>query len=64
LWHSAPRAVQVRAFVDKEIMPYCGDWDEAGEYPRDLASKAYEAGVLAPMWPKEYGGTPPEVSSS
>jgi len=56
--------VQVRAFVDKEIMPYCGDWDEAGEYPRDLASKAYEAGVLAPMWPKEYGGTPPEVSSS
>jgi len=50
----------VRAFVEKEIMPFCHDWDEAGTYPPELHKKAYDAGVLAAMWPKEFGGTPPE----
>jgi len=51
---------KVRAFVEKDLMPNIHDWEEAGAYPRDLLSKAYEAGVLAAMWPKQYGGTQPE----
>lgn len=35
-------------------------WDEAGTYPRELHEKAYKAGVYGAIWPKEYGGTPPE----
>jgi alkylation response protein AidB-like acyl-CoA dehydrogenase len=51
---------KVRDFVDKELMPYVHDWDEKGDYPRELHKKAYDAGILAAMWPKEFGGTPPE----
>jgi len=51
---------KVRAFVDKEIMPFVDKWDEAGTYPMELHTKAYEAGIYGSMWPKEYGGTPPE----
>jgi len=51
---------KVRAFVDKEIMPYVDKWDEAGTYPMELHTKAYAAGIYGSMWPKEYGGTPPE----
>jgi len=51
---------KVRAFVDKEITPFCHEWDEAGTYPRELHEKAYKAGVLAAIWPVEYGGTPPK----
>lgn len=51
---------KVRAFVEKELMPYVHEWDEAGTYPKDLHEKAYKAGIYAAVWPKEYGGTPPE----
>jgi alkylation response protein AidB-like acyl-CoA dehydrogenase/predicted heme/steroid binding protein len=51
---------KVRAFVDKELLPYVHEWDEKGAYPMELHEKAYKAGVLAPIWPAEYGGTPPE----
>lgn len=79
---------KVRAFVEKEIEPFCHEWDEAGTCkqlclaalrllcapthavtrnvlpccadPPELHKKAYDAGILASMWPAEYGGTPPE----
>ncbi len=50
---------RVREFVDKEIMPFAHDWDEAGTYPPELHAKAYKAGIYGAMWPAEYGGTPP-----
>jgi len=50
---------KVRTFVEKEIMPFCHEWDEAGTYPPELHEKAYKAGLLAEIWPEEYGGTPP-----
>jgi len=50
---------RMRAFVDKEIIPFVAAWDEAGEYDPSFRQKAYDAGVLAPCWPAEYGGTPP-----
>jgi alkylation response protein AidB-like acyl-CoA dehydrogenase len=37
----------VRAFVDKEITPYCHEWDEAKQLPRAMFKKAAEAGILA-----------------
>ena len=37
---------QVRAFVDKEIMPYCNQWDEAKALPRNLLKKC--AAVSSP----------------
>jgi len=57
--HRAFRA-RIRAFVDKEVLPFVHEWDEAGTYPPELHQKAYEAGVYSAMWPKEYGGTPPD----
>ena len=51
---------KVRKFVDEEIMPFCHEWDTKGEYPADLREKAYKAGIYAAIYPKEYGGTPPQ----
>jgi len=56
--------LQVRSFVEKEMIPNVSEWEEAGDYPsKELHRKAYEAGVLAAMWPVQYGGTPPEVGA-
>lgn len=50
---------KVRKFVDAELTPFVHGWDEAGTYPPELHQKAYDAGLYAAIWPKEYGGTPP-----
>ena len=44
--------LKVREFVDKELIPYVHEWDEAGDYPKELHEKAYNAGILAAMFPK------------
>ena len=36
----------VRAFVDKEVTPYCFTWDEQKKIPRELFLKAAKAGIL------------------
>jgi len=52
---------QVRDFVDTEIRPNANEWDEKQNVDFvALRKKAYDAGILSPCWPKEYGGTPPE----
>jgi alkylation response protein AidB-like acyl-CoA dehydrogenase/cytochrome b involved in lipid metabolism len=50
---------KLQAFIEKEVMPNVGKWDEAKKYPRELHKKAYEAGVYTAAGPAEYGGTPP-----
>jgi len=49
-----------REFVEKELMPYCHQWDEAKAVPRDLWEKCYKAGwlpgVIGPPWPTQYAG--------
>ena len=55
--HQAWRAT-LRKFVDTEIMPYVDEWEEAGEFPRDLYRKAAAIGLLGLRYPEEYGGTP------
>ncbi|KAI7858443.1 acyl-CoA dehydrogenase/oxidase [Circinella umbellata] len=36
----------VREFVDKEITPFCHEWDEAKNTPREVFIKAAKAGIL------------------
>ncbi len=55
--HEAFRAV-VRRFVAKEIEPFASQWDEAGEFPRDLYRKAADIGLLGLGFPEAFGGTP------
>jgi acyl-CoA dehydrogenase len=54
--HDAFREV-MRRFVAREIEPYANEWDEAGEFPRELYAKAAEIGLLGLGFPEEYGGT-------
>ncbi len=37
----------IRTFVDKEIMPFCHEWDEAKQLPRSLYGKLAEQNLLA-----------------
>jgi alkylation response protein AidB-like acyl-CoA dehydrogenase len=43
--HRRVRAM-MRQFVDKEIMPFCHEWDEAKEIPKRLYKRAGELGIF------------------
>jgi acyl-CoA dehydrogenase len=51
----------VRSFVQREILPYVNDWEEAGEFPRELYKKAAEAGILGIGAPEKWGGSGEDV---
>ena len=55
--HEAFRDV-MRSFVSREIEPYASQWDEAGEFPRELYAKAAAIGLLALGFPEDCGGVP------
>ena len=58
--HVAFRA-KVRAFVDREIKPHVQQWERAQQLPvQQLFTAAAQAGIYAPQWPAELGGTPPD----
>ena len=44
-------------FVAKEIKPYVEEWEEAGQFPRELFLKAGAVGLLGVGYPEEYGGS-------
>ncbi|KAJ9068647.1 hypothetical protein DSO57_1026529 [Entomophthora muscae] len=48
----------MRKFVDKEIMPFCFEWDEKKEVPKELFKRCGELGILAAFcgrpFPVEY----------
>ena len=50
-----------RRFVEREILPYISEWEEAEEFPRELYRKAAEAGLLGIGYPEELGGTGPDI---
>jgi alkylation response protein AidB-like acyl-CoA dehydrogenase/predicted heme/steroid binding protein len=68
-WHSAyyneshkKFRAAVRAFVDKEITPFCHEWDENKKMPQDIYRRLYEAGILPGTvgmvpWPVDYVGS-------
>src|SRR6185503_8817712 len=46
----------VLRFVEAEITPHVIEWEEAGEFPRELYTKAARAGLLGVVFPEQYGG--------
>jgi acyl-CoA dehydrogenase len=46
----------MRRFVAREVEPFVTEWDEAGEFQRELYRKAAEIGLLQLGFPEEYGG--------
>ncbi|MCP3939881.1 MAG: acyl-CoA dehydrogenase [Desulfobacteraceae bacterium] len=51
----------VREFINKEVKPFIDDWEEAGEFPRDMYKKAAEVGILGMGFPEELGGTSGDI---
>ncbi|TED37602.1 acyl-CoA dehydrogenase family protein [Pseudomonas aeruginosa] len=47
----------VRRFVEREVLPYIDEWEEAEEFPRELYLKAGAAGILGIGYPEAYGGS-------
>ncbi len=54
----AALADTVRRFAEREIAPFVTQWDEAGQFPRELYGRAGELGLLGLGYPEPYGGTP------
>ncbi|KAJ3219098.1 hypothetical protein HDU67_002754 [Dinochytrium kinnereticum] len=58
----------VRNFVEKEIMPFCFEWDESKQIPKSLFKKAADAGLLAGIvgspWPTKYASRGPAAGIS
>ena len=46
----------VSRFVQKEIKPYVEEWEETGEFPRELFVKAAEVGLMGVCYPEEWSG--------
>ena len=46
----------VRAFVDKEILPYATDLEHKDEFPQAIVDGMAEMGLFGLMIPEEYGG--------
>ncbi|ENJ5502817.1 acyl-CoA dehydrogenase family protein [Pseudomonas aeruginosa] len=44
-------------FVEREVLPYIDEWEEAEEFPRELYLKAGAAGILGIGYPEAYGGS-------
>lgn len=47
----------VKLFLEREVLPFHADWEDAGMVPREIWSKAGAAGLLCPDLPEQYGGS-------
>ena len=48
----------VTRFASREVAPHVAQWDAAGEFPRDLYTRAAQLGLLGLGYPEDLGGTP------
>jgi alkylation response protein AidB-like acyl-CoA dehydrogenase len=46
----------IRKFVEKEVAPYVEEWEEAGEFSRELFNRLGELGYLGLKYPESVGG--------
>lgn len=46
----------IRNFAEKEILPYVREWDQQGQWPKELTQKLGEMGLLGIIIPPEYSG--------
>ena len=51
----------VQKFVEREIKPFVDEWEEKGEFPKELYSKAGDAGILGIGYPEAYGGSSGDI---
>src|SRR5438128_467073 len=49
-------ALTEEQFAESEIAPHVMTWDEAQLYPREIAQKLGELGLMGVIFPEEYGG--------
>ena len=47
---------QVARFMEREIVPFHGQWEKDGQISRETWNKAGEMGLLCPTVPEAYGG--------
>ena len=47
----------VRDFAERELKPHARAWDEAQSFPREIFQQLGELGLLAVVFPEEYGGS-------
>jgi len=47
---------QARRFMQTEFVPHLDQWHDEHMYPREVWTKAGQAGLLCPSMPEEYGG--------
>ena len=48
----------VTRFATREIAPHVQEWESAGEFPRELYTRAAQLGLLGLGYPEDLGGTP------
>lgn len=48
--------LSARKFINTHVLPHINEWEEAGEFPRDIFRKAGDAGLLAAGFPEALGG--------
>ncbi|GAX90334.1 acyl-CoA dehydrogenase family protein [Effusibacillus lacus] len=53
--HDALRTT-VRRFVENEVKPYVDEWEEKGEFPREILKRMGDLGFLGLRYPEEVGG--------
>jgi acyl-CoA dehydrogenase len=51
-------AASVRRFINERVAPVLPQWEQAGEFPRELYREAAAIGLLGLGYPEELGGTP------
>jgi len=47
----------VRDFAERELKPHSREWDETQQFPREIFGKLGELGLLAVVFPEQYGGS-------
>ncbi|HZD23878.1 MAG TPA: acyl-CoA dehydrogenase family protein, partial [Acidimicrobiia bacterium] len=60
--HDAYRET-VRRFVESEINPHAGEWEQDRDYPRELFGKAGAAGLFGAKFEQAWGGTGPDYAA-
>ena len=46
----------IRDFAERELRPHSKDWDDAGEFPREVFKQLAELGALGIRWSEDIGG--------
>ncbi|WP_431799736.1 acyl-CoA dehydrogenase family protein [Halobacillus andaensis] len=53
----------VKDFVDREIMPFIGEWDAKGYFDKNILSKLADLGLMGVCIPENYGGSGMDYNS-